>query len=362
MIYNNFQPNWASPPGATILDLLKEKNIPLNNFANRNNWDLSFMKNLLNGDIEINYEVAKKLEDNLGATTNFWLNREKQYRITIERLNPFEEKRWINEMPIQEMQKFGWIPSNKDILESCLNFFGVKSVWTWKSKYEELIRQTSFRTSQRFQSNFLAVSAWLRQGEIECLRIENKPFDKQLFIKRLTEIKILSKRKNPKDFIPQMKKICADCGVGLAIVPTPKGCTASGATHFRNESPIIILSFRYLSDDQFWFTFFHEAGHIILHNKKEIFFEEVGNDGLDSDAEKEANSFSANILIPDNVQNQLYQISLSRKGIIKFAVDNGISPGIVIGQLQFLGRIGFNQLNWYKRKYNWNDILNLSNQ
>lgn len=359
-ISSNFKPDWASSPGSTILDILKEKNISIDKFAKKNDWDTNFVSALLYGDIVINNDLAKKLEDNLGSTTKFWLNREKLYRQTIERLNPLEEKKWINEIPIKEMKKLGWISESEDVMKSCLNFFGVQSVWTWKNKYEQLIKQTSFRTSHTFESNFLSVCSWLRKGEIECSRIEYRKFDIKLFKNRLKDIKQLSKKKNPKDFIPQMIKICADCGVGLAIVPTPKGCTASGATYYINDRPIILLSFRYLSDDHFWFTFFHEAGHIILHNRKEVFIEELGNDSLDSETEKEANNFSANILIPEESRNELNKINLTKKGIIKFAVENGISPGIVIGQLQFSRRIGFNQLNWYKRKYDWDDIINLS--
>jgi HTH-type transcriptional regulator / antitoxin HigA len=356
----NFQPNWASSPSSTILSILKEKNITVEVFAKNINSDIVFVNNLLYGQITINNDLAKKLEKNLGATVNFWLKRESQYRESIQRLNSIEEKKWISQMPFKEMLKLGWIPESKDIVKSCLNFFDVQNIWAWKSKYQQLTKQTAFRTTYTFESNFLSVCCWLRKGEIECSKTEYKKFDAELFKSKLPEIRSLSKKKNPKDFIPDMIRICAEAGVGLAIIPTPKGCSASGATRFIDDRPIILLSFRYLSDDHFWFTFFHEAGHILLHNKREIFIEELGNEGLDSKEEKEANSFSSDILISEEARKKLKSINLTKNEIVKFAVDNGISSGIVIGQLQFSKRIGFHQLNAYKRRYNWSNILQIS--
>ncbi len=60
---------------------------------------------------------------------------------------------------------------------------------------------------------------------------------------------------------------------------------------------MIALSDRYKKDDFFWFTFFHEAAHLLLHSKKETFVD----DGTDNDLlEDEANRFAADFLIPSD--------------------------------------------------------------
>ena len=113
----------------------------------------------------------------------------------------------------------------------------------------------------------------------------------------------------------------------------------------------MLLSFRYLSDDHFWFTFFHEAGHLLLHGKNALFLE--GDNIASTKEEQEANEFAAGILIPTEFQAALLSLPVDGRDVIKFARLVGVSPGIVVGQLQHLGRIKPNQLNSLKRRYSW---------
>jgi HTH-type transcriptional regulator/antitoxin HigA len=153
-------------------------------------------------------------------------------------------------------------------------------------------------------------------------------------------------------------KICSDSGVAVVIVKTPSGCRASGVTKFISpDRPLLLLSFRYLTDDQFWFTFFHEAAHLILHNDRSIFIEEINNSGLVSQQEAEANDFAAEELISHELRTQLAKIPLTKRSIVGFAIQAGISPGIVIGQLQHIGRVDHKRLNTFKRRYTWDSIL-----
>jgi Zn-dependent peptidase ImmA (M78 family) len=114
---------------------------------------------------------------------------------------------------------------------------------------------------------------------------------------------------------------------------------------------MIVLSFRYRSDDQFWFTFFHEAGHLLLHGKKALFLEDDSD--VTSSEEAEANEFAGRILIPEEFVPALMRLSTNAREVIRFAVKVGVSPGIVVGQLQHLGQIRPNRLNGLKRRYRW---------
>ena len=117
---------------------------------------------------------------------------------------------------------------------------------------------------------------------------------------------------------------------------------------------MILLSFRYLSDDQFWFTFFHEAGHLLLHNNKALFLED-GSD-VTRDEENEANVFAENILVPPAMRSELATMPLTKQDIMRAAVRLGVARGIVVGQLQHMKRIKPSQFNYLKRRYNWNQI------
>src|SRR5262245_53695423 len=141
-------------------------------------------------------------------------------------------------------------------------------VWTtgYTSTYVGLQQIAAFRTSPSFDSQPSAVAAWLRQGEIETEAFDCNHWDPIRFRESLADIRSLTRQKEPRRFIPALQRCCAESGVAVAIVRAPKGCRASGATRFlTRHKALLMLSFRYLTDDQFWFTFFHEAGHLLLH-------------------------------------------------------------------------------------------------
>lgn len=357
---STFQPNWASPPGDTISDILFEKNISLKEFSNKMGFTTTYTKKIINGNISITYKIAENLESILGASKTFWINRESQYREDIVRAeqNVLEQKEWLSELPLSDMRKFGWAPtlSNskfEDKLNSCFNFFNVSSVKEWHEIYHDLLYATSFKISSSFDSKAESIITWLRQGEIDSQSSNCSNWNKELFKKSLLEIRPLTRQKDPQIFIPKIKELFSRCGVALAIVPTPTKCTTSGATYFTsNNKALLLLSFRHLSDDHFWFSLYHEAGHILLHKNTSIFLE--GIEKSTSKEEKEANDFAAKILIPEEHQPQLMTLNANKwRDIVRFAKLVGVSSGIVVGQLQHLGLIRHNQLNKLKTRFKW---------
>ena len=80
-----------------------------------------------------------------------------------------------------------------------------------------------------------------------------------------------------------------------------------------------------------------------------------GADNLTEFEEEEANSFAARTLIPADFQVELTSLPINQRAVIRLAVRLGVSPGIVVGQLQHLDRIGHEQLNGLKRRYRWQE-------
>jgi HTH-type transcriptional regulator/antitoxin HigA len=98
---------------------------------------------------------------------------------------------------------------------------------------------------------------------------------------------------------------------------------------------LIQLSWYGKQNDRFWFTFFHEAAHILLHDKKDIFLDDSGNgDRLESQQEDEANAWAREFLIPSEYDAELCTLR-SREDVIVFAERLGIHAGIVVGRLQY---------------------------
>src|SRR5205085_3628026 len=113
---------------------------------------------------------------------------------------------------------------------ACLRFFDMPTVGAWREAYADLQRMVVFRTSDSLDSRPASVAAWLRRGEIEAEAIDCSSWNARRLQESLPYIRSLTREKDPKRFLPKLQKCCAESGVAVAIVRSPTGCRASGAT------------------------------------------------------------------------------------------------------------------------------------
>lgn len=333
-----FIPDWFIPPGATIADLLKERGWKQTEFALRIGFTPKHVNLLIKGKVAINEAIALKLERVLGGTVGFWLTREIRYREALTRQGEYSSLKkdigWLKELPLTDMINFGWIErfTNKaQQVAECLRFFGVASVEVWKNKWGGDL--AAFRSQKIQDEHKGAVAAWICQCEHQAHLLDCQPYDAQKFREILQEAKGLTKEKNTEIMSERLKKLCMNAGVILAIIPAPKDCPAYGATRWLSpEKALLMLSGRYQSNDQFWFSFFHEAAHLLFHAKKVLFIDTEGQ--LDGEDEKKADEFASNILIPSESAKQLSKIAVNKISIEQFAKNLDIAPGIVVGRMQ----------------------------
>jgi HTH-type transcriptional regulator / antitoxin HigA len=297
------------------------------------------------------------LEKVLGIPAGFWLNREKTYRKELYELQQQEElekeKEWLGAFPVNEMRKYGWLPDTKEkhvLVDSLLKFFCVASTDEWKRIYVDEEISVAFRASLAHTQSPHAISAWLRKGEIQTDEIEIAEFDKRKFKNAMSDLKELA-FSMPGDFTQQLQNVCAKCGVAVVFTQNLPKAPISGATRWFHNKPVIQLSGRFRTDDHFWFTFFHEAGHIILHGKKDIFLENVEGTVIDKAKEEEANLFAAKILLAEyELQEIIDAAPLTEEMIYDFAQKFRTPAGVIIGRLQHLKLIPFSVGNRFRQK------------
>ena len=361
-----FQPDWASAPGETIRDVLLDKGIPEAAFGTLMNLGSEEARELLRGGSPISIAIARQLSGHLGGSVEFWMSRDRQYRVSSNQVLESERK-WLRQLPKGDMVKFGWVsprPLPSDELDTYLRFFAVENLSEWRNTYGSLQEMATFRSSQTVDSRHEAVAAWLRQGEMEAEDIDCETWSPEVFLECLNEARSLTRVKEPKRFVPSLQETCSRGGVAVVVVRCPNGCRASGATRFvGNDKAVLQLSFRYLTDDHFWFTFYHEAGHLLLHGQKQSFTAtltggrrwilEGTEEPTRDEEERAANEFAADVLIPPNCKSEFRELSLDARSVLRFAQRIGVSPGVVVGQLQHQGRIRFDQMNTLKRRYKW---------
>jgi HTH-type transcriptional regulator/antitoxin HigA len=261
---------------------------------------------------------------------------------------------WLIEMPLAALRKVGIITAHaKDkagLVRQLLEFFGVSDPDAWRRLW--LGQQAAaLRQSSSFKAQPAAVAAWLRLGELEADRLQVSEFDAARLRASLPALRALTRESDPAVFEKQLVGIAAACGVAVVFVPEIPGARCSGAVRWVHDRPVVQLSLRFGTDDQLWFTFFHELAHVLLHGKKDVFIDDGHTEAdLHGDKEREADSFARELLISRHYATELAGLT-SLAAIKAFAARIGVSPGIVVGRLQHDQIIGFHVGQSLKVRY-----------
>lgn len=346
-----------SPPGDDIQEAIDSLSMSQKELAERMGKPKEKINDLIKGREPITMKTAIRLERVLGTPKSYWLNREQEYReqlADIELQEFFEEcVEWAKNFPLSSMKKLGWIPEIKDKNEVCnalLQFFGVATPERWNYIYvQQREISVAFRASLAHVASPEALSVWLRKGQLDAQKLKLPPFNKAGFKSALEEARNLACLQ-PNDFSIQLQEICHKSGVALVYTPKLAKAPISGATRWIGSNPIIQLSDRYKTNDRFWFTFFHEAGHILKHGKKEVFLDGLDTSNTDIYKEKEADQFAADCLIPRGMYEQMLIEVRTTSDLEQFADNIKMHPGIIIGRLQHEGVIHYSQFNEYKER------------
>ncbi|MBZ5671377.1 MAG: ImmA/IrrE family metallo-endopeptidase [Acidobacteriia bacterium] len=350
-----YKPDYAVPPGATLLETIQAKGMPQAELAQRTGRPLKTINEIINGKAAITAETALQLERVLGVPASFWNNLERNYREALaaikERKALESAEKWAEKFPLKELAKQHLIPDARDKTErlrALLGFFGVSSRAAWEKMWTSAA--VAYRRSPAFRTSPWATAAWLRIGELSAQKGKLPAFNKAAFKQALVRLRALT-LSGPQELRARLVEECRKCGVAVVFVKELPGTCIHGAVRWAVDAPVVQLSCRYKAEDLFWFTFFHEAGHVLLHGKREVFLEDDEQDG-EEEKEKEANSFAGSLLIPDSSWGRFQQAGdFSEPAVCAFATQVRISPGIVVGRMQHEGIIPYSRLNHLKKRF-----------
>ena len=354
---NKYNPDYAIHPGEYLAEVLKAREIRQRDLSERMGISETQLSNIVNTKKPVGPETAIKLERVLGISANIWNNLNARYRLfharKTEKKILSQNHDWVKGFPLSFLRKMRVIPesNNYELLAGyLLEFFGVSSPTVWED-YFNIEESPVFRQSPSFRNNAKAAAAWLRVGEVKAESINVNSFSRTRFNNVLDEIRSITRTALAK-FIPRMEFLCGEAGVALVFVPEPKGVHVYGATKWLNSKKAMIAqTLRHKSDGQFWFTFFHEAGHILLHTNHTTIVDDTKTD-RESPLEKEADEFARNVLVPNKEyiafvrRNKFYESEIKQ-----FARMQNLAPGIIVGYLQHDKYIPFSYHNKLKRKF-----------
>lgn len=356
----SWQPEWAVAPGEVLLEVLQERRMTQSELARRMGRPLKTINEIIKGKAALTAETSIQLERALGIRAAFWNNLEATYRGTIARrqaaLELDRESVWASKFPIKELRRWGKIGgrgTNAEAINDLLSFFRVSSRQTWEEIWSKPV--AVFRGSKASAWKVESVAAWLRWGEADAEQVSTKDFDEARFRQALKKIRSLTAREPFSTSLDEAIRLCADAGVVLIATPELPGAPISGAARWLTKKRALIqVSLRYKSQEQFWFSFFHEAGHLLSDSVRRREFVDVVDSDEDDADEVNANQFARNELIPSSEwEGFTAERDFSPSTVRAFAHRLGISPGIVVGRLQRDDFIGAAQLNGLKRPLKW---------
>ncbi len=336
-----FHPDYASPPGEMLAETIEYLGITQTELARRMGRPLKTINEIIQAKAAVTADTALELERVLGVPAHLWMNMEANYREHLARKRAAEklevDEEWLGSLPVSSMQKAGWIPKTKDkreLMTAILSFFGCASVASWNEIW--MSPKVAYRRSPKLESKAECVAAWLRKAELEGWLQSCAPFDSANFERALGELRKATKLP-VKEWVTTIREACNACGVAYVLLPGFPGIPVSGATRQLNEDRMLIVQTgRYRDDGHFWFTFFHEARHVLQGKlKKEWFMEFEGNE---DELEADANRYAREFLVPSEKI-----IETRKKFGGKMPVEAGkalaaeldISEGIVAGRMHY---------------------------
>ena len=347
---NQYKPDYAVPPGRVLEERLEAHGVSQAEFARRCGMSPKLISKIITGDAPITPEDASQFEQVLGVDAAIWTGMEADYRLHRERE---AGNKWAARFPVQELVKRGAFPKPNSVeerVQRLLEFFGVGSAQAWETRQ----MRVAYRHSPSFKSDRHAVATWLRLGEIEADKMACSDYNESGFKRALDQIRTLTA--NPTaETLHEAAVLCRGAGVALTITkPLPK-TALSGAARWLTltpRKPAIHLSARHMSDDHLWFSLFHEAAHVILHSKRAAYIDEPGGEITPDDAE--ADEWAADFLIPAKDWRRFVASgALDAGSVRRFANEQRIAPGIIIGRLQHEGILPWSRLNQLKVKLRW---------
>ena len=353
-----YQPDYAVSPGSVLEEHLAVRDFSHAEFARRCGRSAKLISEIVAGKAPVEPATALQFEKVLGMDARIWLGIEADYRLHQKRTaeaSDEEAMAWAKGFPVSELVRRGVIGGparGGEFVPQLLAFFGVATVDAWHSRYSA--GRIAYRHSPAFKSDSFALATWLRLAEVAVVEQVTTDFSEPEFRSALGHVRAFTCE--PIDeALRETLRLCNAAGVALALVkPLTKTRLSGAAWWLSPRRPIIALSARHMTTDHLWFSFFHEAAHILLHSKKDVFVD--GANGVEDEIETEANEWAANFLVPRKEWRRFVNEGIYTAVRIRwFAEEQGIAPGIVVGSLQHEKLLPWNRLNSLKEKLRWAD-------
>ncbi len=363
MMTNTYNSDLAIHAGEFLEETLEEIGMTQSELANRLGRPVQMVNEIIKGKKSITSTTALELEDVLSIPSHIWLGLENQYQIVLAKQKELElmqeEAKLISNFPYADLVKSGFVKATRKAIErvdELKRFFEVAKLVQIP---QVRAYQPAFRVSSVGNISHESIASWLQAGRIKAKEIQTKKFDKKKLKEELETLKNLMNLKDINETLKELQTTLNSCGIALVLLPHFKNTKVNGATFWLdNDKAVILMSLRGGFSDVFWFSFFHEVGHIILHPKREVFLEDGYSNEKLKKQENEADDFARELLIKDEIFNAFVsKRDFTKTSVLAFANQQVIKPSIIIGRLMHEKMIEFNnyELSSLRDRYKWSE-------
>ncbi|WP_159624245.1 ImmA/IrrE family metallo-endopeptidase [Actinomyces sp. zg296] len=326
-------PDYMVPTGDFIAEWMEGEGIKAAELARRLDVSRKHVSELLRGKAPLSHGMALGLESVTGVPARIWNLHEVGYREAIARrkvdedlANQYDQAK---EFPLKYLRDNGFITAGArdrvGTVRDLLKFLGVSSFDAFHATWRE--GAVAYRRSALGRHDSPSLAAWLRAAELGVIDQDLPPYDRNRLEEVLEDLRALTVEEPAAGF-RRAQDLLRECGVILVLIPAVPGLGVHGATRWFGGHPLIQLSGLWKSDDQLWFTLFHEIGHVLLHDMTGLYLSDD-----EDEMEQEANEFASHLLVPPEWEDRLPR-GRNISAIRKLADEIGVAPSVVLGQAQ----------------------------
>ncbi|MDO4280000.1 MAG: HigA family addiction module antitoxin [Peptococcaceae bacterium] len=350
--YIEYADGVAFHPGYYIEELIDDAGLTQEEFAKRLDTTPKTLSLLVRGKQRLSVDIAAKLSRMLGTSIQYWLNLQSAFDATVAAHEGAAELDREREIFAYLEYKYFRIhfglpdlPRQKDAqMKAVREFLGISSL-TLLAKPDWAVRFRS-ATAHLSEGNIVKANVMVQIALNQALATATHKFNQDKFAQAVDRALTLTTAQE--NFYDTLQADFREAGVSLVILPNIPGSKINGATVKIDGHVVLMVNDRRAAADTFWFTLFHEIGHI-MNGDLGISFE--GETGAQ---ESKADAYAADKLIPQaDYETFVKQGSFTVQSITGFAQQMDRDPGIVLGRLQCDGHVRYNDrsLNTLRRPY-----------
>lgn len=347
-------------PGSYVEDALEELSMTRHECAGRLDMSDKELSELISGDRRLTVDTARKLGGFFGTDADLWVKLQNQYEMYVaekaEEYGIETDRPYLNYLDYSYFVHHGIVANATDWRDRILHLRkALRVVRLAVLAKPDLLAMCRQATPKDGLETIVPRNTWITIGLDRATVMKTAAFDRKRFETSLPDFrKLITAEGNKRE--ERLVRLAAACGIAFVLMPELAHANCNGVVKWIDSDHVaLLLNAKGKYADIFWFSFFHELGHVRQMKKRLMIV-----DGEDETLEADADAFARDTLIPPSSYAEFIRTGTYTEAVVqRFALSVGIDPGIVVGRLQKDGRLPYTHLNGLRKKIDFHAFKGL---